>query len=235
LSRPGPRVLIADDDRATRRLLRIALKDHGYSVFEAASAAAAVAGASAVRPDVIILDITLADGSGIAAIGRLRELVKRPILILSPTGDEAAKIAALDAGADDYLTTPFGVGELLARLRVMLRHVAGIDTDAPFQTGELTADLTRRDVTVGGRAIRLTATEYEILKALIMAPGKVLTHRQLLRQVWGHGYEAESHLLRVNISNLRRKIEPDPRRPAYVLTELGVGYRLHVVVPAIVP
>jgi two-component system KDP operon response regulator KdpE len=230
LSRPGPRALIADEDRATRRLLRVSLKAAGYSVFEAATTAAAVAGASAVRPDVIVLNIARSDGSGIAAIRRLREFVRRPILVLSPNGDEAAKIAALDAGADDYLTTPFGVGELLARLRVMLRHVAGIEAGVPFQTGDLTADLTRRDVTVGGRAIRLTATEYEILKALIMAPGRVLTHRQLLRQVWGYGYEAAAHLLRVNISNLRRKLEPDPRRPAYVLTEMGVGYRLRVKV-----
>jgi len=232
MSRQGARVLVADDDRATRRLLRTALRAQGYSVFEAATTAAAVAGASAVRPDVIILDITLADGSGIDAIHRLREFVRRPILILSPSGDEAAKVAALDAGADDYLTTPFGVGELLARLRVMLRHVAGIDAVAPFQTGALVADLTRRDVTIDGCAVRLTATEYDLLKALILAPGSVLTHRQLLRQVWGRGYETASHLLRVNISNLRRKIERDPGRPAYILTELGVGYRLRVVARA---
>lgn len=224
---PGPRVLIVDDDVTLRRSLRGALKEQGYSVFEAVSGQAALTAASAIRPDVILLDTGLPD-DGIEVIHKLREFVKRPIIVLTAEGDEAHKIAALDAGADDYLTKPFGIGELLARLRVMLRHIAGIETGEPFRSGELEVDVTRRYVAVGGRPVQLTATEYELLKALVTATGKVLTHQKLLREVWGLGYETDSHMLRVNISNLRHKIEPNPARPMYILTEAGVGYRLRV-------
>lgn len=220
-------MLIVDDDLALRRFLRNALKEQGYSVFEAVSGEAALAAASAIRPDVILLDTGLPD-DGIDVIHKLREFVKRPIIVLTAEGDEAHKIAALDAGADDYLTKPFGIGELLARLRVMLRHIAGIETGEPFRSGELEVDLARRSVAVGGRAVHLTATEYDLLKALVSATGKVLTHQKLLTEVWGHGYETDSHMLRVNISNLRHKIEPDPANPIYVVTEAGVGYRLRV-------
>ena len=226
--KPGPRVLVVDDDPAMRRFLRSALNEEGYSVFDAADGIAALTAAAAIRPDLIILDTGLPDGDGIEVVQRLREFVKRPIIVLTEESTETKKIAALDAGADDYLTKPFGTGELLARLRVMLRHVAGIETAEPFRSGELVVDLANRLVTVGGQPAQLTPTEYEILKALVSATGKVLTHHQLLRHVWGRGYEAESHMLRVNISNLRHKLEPDPAHPIYILTESGVGYRLRV-------
>ena len=226
--KPGPRVLVVDDDPAMRRFLRSALNDEEYSVFDAADGTAALTAAAAIRPDLIILDTGLPDSDGIEVVRKLREFVKRPIIVLTEESTEAQKIAALDAGADDYLTKPFGIGELLARLRVMLRHVAGIETAEPFRSGDLIVDLANRLVTVGGQPVQLTPTEYEILKALVTATGKVLTHHQLLRQVWGRGYEAESHMLRVNISNLRHKIEPDQTRPTYILTESGIGYRLRV-------
>lgn len=226
--KPGPRVLVVDDDPAMRRFLRSALNDEEYSVFDAADGTAALTAAAAIRPDLIILDTGLPDSDGIEVVRKLREFVKRPIIVLTEESTEAQKIAALDAGADDYLTKPFGIGELLARLRVMLRHVAGIETAEPFRSGDLIVDLANRLVTVGGQPVQLTPTEYEILKALVTATGKVLTHHQLLRQVWGRGYEAESHMLRVNISNLRHKIEPDQARPTYILTESGIGYRLRV-------
>lgn len=226
--KPGPRVLVVDDDPAMRRFLRSALNDEEYSVFDAADGTAALTAAAAIRPDLIILDTGLPDSDGIEVVRKLREFVKRPIIVLTEESTEAQKIAALDAGADDYLTKPFGIGELLARLRVMLRHVAGIETAEPFRSGDLIVDLANRLVTVGGQPVQLTPTEYEILKALVTATGKVLTHHQLLRQVWGRGYEAESHMLRVNVSNLRHKIEPDQARPTYILTESGIGYRLRV-------
>jgi len=226
--KPGPRVLVVDDDPAMRRFLRSALNDEEYSVFDAADGTAALTAAAAIRPDLIILDTGLPDSDGIEVVRKLREFVKRPIIVLTEESTEAQKIAALDAGADDYLTKPFGIGELLARLRVMLRHVAGIETAEPFRSGDLIVDLANRLVTVGGQPVQLTPTEYELLKALVTATGKVLTHHQLLRQVWGRGYEAESHMLRVNVSNLRHKIEPDQARPTYILTESGIGYRLRV-------
>jgi two-component system KDP operon response regulator KdpE len=182
---PGPRILLVDRKPAMRRPLRDALRAAGYSVFEAATASAALAGASAFRPDVTVLSMRLPDGGGVALITRLREFVKRPIIVISAQDDEDELISALDAGADDYLTRPFGTGELLARLRVMLRHVAGIETGDSFQTGELEVDLSRRQVTMRGQPVQLTPTEYDLLKALATAVGKVLTQRQLLRQVWG--------------------------------------------------
>jgi two-component system KDP operon response regulator KdpE len=168
----------------------------------------------------------LPDLDGIEITRLLREWTRIPVIILSVRGQEADKIAALDAGADDYLTKPFGTGELLARMRAALRH-AGPPSEGPvFTSGELTVDLARRAVTVGEHEVQLTPTEYDLLRALVTHAGKVLTHHHLLREVWGMGYEEELHMLRVNISNLRRKIEPDPTRPRYLLTEPGVGYRL---------
>jgi two-component system KDP operon response regulator KdpE len=225
---PGPRVLVVDDDPAVRRFLRVSLKAAGFSVFEAGSAGAVSTAVAAIRPDAIILDLGLPDGSGIEVIRMLRESVQTPILILSVREEEVEKIGALDAGADDFLTKPFGIGELLARLRVCLRHTVPGEAGTPFQNGDLTVDLSQRIVTVAGRAVQLTPTEYDILKALIGARGKVLTSQQLLRQVWGVGYGTELHMLRVNISNLRRKLEQDPTRPVHIVTEPGVGYRLRV-------
>lgn len=157
---------------------------------------------------------------------RLREWTQVPIIVLSVRGQESDKIQALDCGADDYLTKPFGIGELLARLRAALRRVARAPDDPVVAVGDLVIDLARRRVTVGGREVRLTGTEYALLRTLALHAGKVLTHAQLLRAVWGPGYERESHLLRVNMSNLRRKVEPDPLKPRYLITEPGVGYRL---------
>jgi two-component system KDP operon response regulator KdpE len=202
------------------------LSAHGYTVFEAGSGQAAISAILADRPDLVILDLGLPDLDGIEITRLLREWTRIPVIILSVRGQEADKIAALDAGADDYLTKPFGTGELLARMRAALRH-AGPPSEGPvFTSGELTVDLARRVVTVGEHEVQLTPTEYDLLRALVTHAGKVLTHHQLLREVWGMGYEEELHMLRVNISNLRRKIEPDPTRPRYLLTEPGVGYRL---------
>jgi two-component system KDP operon response regulator KdpE len=178
----------------------------------------------------MILDLGLPDMDGIEVTRRLREWTPLPIIILSVRGQETDKIAALDAGADDYLTKPFSAGELLARMRVVLRRATQTTSEPVFTNGDLTVDLARRAVLLAGREIQLTPTEYDLLRVLVTHAGKVLTHHQLLREVWGVGYEQETHMLRVNISNLRRKIEPDPTRPRYVLTEPGVGYRLQTSV-----
>ncbi len=222
----GPRVLVVDDEAAIRRYLRASLAVHNYAVFEADSGRAALAAVTADRPDLIILDLGLPDLDGIEITRLLREWSPIPIIILSVRGQEADKIAALDAGADDYLTKPFGTGELLARMRVALRRAGQSRTEPILAVGDLAVDLGRRVVTVAGREVQLTPTEYDLLRVLATHAGRVLTHRQLLREVWGVGYEPETHMLRVNISNLRRKIESDPARPRYILTEPGVGYRL---------
>ena len=220
------RVLIVDDEPAIRRFLHASLAAHGYLVFEAASGQAAMAAITTQRPDVIILDLGLPDIDGVDVTRMLREWTQTPLIILSVRGQEEDKIAALDAGADDYLTKPFGMGELLARLRAALRRASHSVGESVFANGELVVDLTRRQVTISGREAQLTPTEYDLLRMLVTHAGQVLTHRHLLREVWGIGYEQETHILRVNISNLRRKIEPDPTRPRYILTEPGVGYRL---------
>lgn len=226
MTEPSPRVLVIDDEQAIRRFLRASLGAHNYKIFEAGSGQEGLNAVVIHRPDIIILDLGLPDMSGLAVTQQLREWSQIPIIILSVQEQEADKIAALDAGADDYLTKPFGVGELMARIRVALRHAAQPAVEPIFQTGDLEVDLARRQVRSANKSVQLTPTEYDLLKLLIMHAGKVLTHRQILRQVWGPGYTNELHLLRVNISNLRQKIEPDPARPRYILTEPGVGYRL---------
>ena len=220
------RVLVVDDEPAIRRYLRVALGAHDYTVFEAANGQEALAGVAGHRPDLVIIDLGLPDIDGLEVTRQLREWTHLPIIILSVRGEEAEKIAALDAGADDYLTKPFGAGELLARMRAAVRRASHPAVEPIFATGGLVVDLGRRLVTVGGAAVQLTPTEYDLLRLLVTHAGKVLTHHQLLREVWGAGYETETHILRVNVSNLRRKIEPDPARPHYILTEPGVGYRL---------
>ncbi len=222
----GIRVLVVDDERAIRRFLRAALNAHNYVVFEAADGQEAICSVIDNRPDLVILDLGLPDIEGIEVTRRLREWTSIPIIILSVREQEADKIGALDAGADDYLTKPFGIGELMARMRVVLRRLAEPDTSPAFQIDGLVVDLARRRVTVNDKEVSLTPTEYDLLRILVQHAGKVLIHRQLLSQVWGAGYESELHLLRVNISNLRRKLEADPTRPQYILTEPGVGYRL---------
>ncbi len=226
MTEPALRVLIVDDDQAIRRFLRTSLGAHNYVVFEAATGQEALEAVIANKPDVLILDLGLPDLDGIEVTRKLREWSRLPIIILSVREHEDDKIAALDAGADDYLTKPFGVGELLARLRVALRHAgAPAEEEAVFAQGDLLVDLARRIVKARGREVQLTPTEYSLLRVLITHAGKVLTHHQLLREVWGPGYEDESHLLRVNISNLRGKLEAEPARPQHILTEPGVGYR----------
>jgi two-component system KDP operon response regulator KdpE len=226
MTETGARVLVVDDESAIRRFLRVSLAAHGYVIFEADSGEAAMVVAATNRPDLIVLDLGLPDLDGVEVTRRLREWTRIPIIILSVRGQDADKIAALDAGADDYVVKPFGVGELLARMRVALRHVTPAGDDPVFVVDELVIDRARREVKVAGREMQLTPTEYGLLCALAAHAGKVLTHRQLLRELWGPGYEQETHMLRVNISNLRRKLEPDPTRPHYIRTEPGVGYRL---------
>jgi two-component system KDP operon response regulator KdpE len=217
-----------DDEAAIRKFLRAALSAHDFLIAEAASGREALSAAVTFRPDLVILDLGLPDADGIEVTRKLREWAQTPIIVLSVRDQEAAKIGALDAGADDYLTKPFGIGELLARMRVALRHAAKTSDEPVFVVGELAVDLARRLVTVGGAEVQLTPTEYDLLRTLVAHAGKVITHRQLLKQVWGVAYETESHLLRVNMSNLRRKLEPDPSRPRFIVTEPGVGYRLAV-------
>ena len=222
----GLRVLIVDDERAIRRYLHASLNAHGYVVTEAASGQEALTAAAADHPDLIILDLGLPDLDGLEVTRRLREWSHVPILILSVREQEKDKIAALDAGADDYLTKPFGTGELMARMRAALRRLSRNGDDPVYSIGDLKVDLAKRLVTLKEKEVALTPTEYDLLRVLIVNTGRVLTHHQLLSQVWGQNYEDEMHLLRVNISNLRRKIEPDPARPQILTTEPGVGYRI---------
>jgi two-component system, OmpR family, KDP operon response regulator KdpE len=226
MSEQGLRVLVVDDERAIRRFVRAALTSQGHTVVEAETAQAGISAATTERPDLIILDLGLPDLDGIEVVRRLREWSTTPIIVLSVRSHEEDKIAALDAGADDYITKPFATGELAARMRVAVRHAPYHPPEPIFRSGELTVDLTRRVVLLAEREIDLTPVEYGLLKALVTHAGKVLTHGQLLAQVWGPGYQNQRHLLQVNVSNLRRKLEADPTRPRYITTEPGVGYRL---------
>ena len=223
---PGLRILVVDDERAIRRYLHASLTAQGIVVVEASNGEEALKAAALERPDLVILDLGLPDMDGAEVTRRLREWTQIPIIVVSVREREEDKIAALDAGADDYLTKPFGIGELMARIRVAVRRSATPENEPVFQVGELVVDLAHRSVVVRDQAVTLTPTEYDILRTLIQHAGFVLTHRQLLRAVWGAGYEEETHLLRVNVSNLRAKIEAEPSRPQYILTEPGVGYRL---------
>ena len=221
------RILVVDDEAPIRRYLRATLGAQGFSVYESASGEEALQAVLSHRPDIIILDLGLPDMDGIEVTRRLREWSQTPIIILSVREAEQDKIAALDAGADDYLTKPFGTGELLARMRVALRKQSSAANEPVFLSAGLIMDFARRLVMVNEKEIQLTPTEYDLLKVLVTHAGKVITHHQLLHQVWGDGYD-DMHILRVNISNLRGKIEPDPSRPTYIHTEPGVGYRLKV-------
>ena len=225
MSEGKTRILIVDDERSIRRFLSASLSGK-YEVIQAADGEEALRTVVAERPDLLILDLGLPDIDGVEVTRRLREWTQIPIIVVSVREQESDKIAALDAGADDYLTKPFGAGELEARIRVALRRAAQPDSQVIFTSDDLTVDLASRTVKVDGNEISLTPTEYDILRALVQHAGKVLTHSQLLRTVWGIAYEDENHLLRVNVSNLRRKVEKDPARPKHVITEPGVGYRL---------
>ena len=222
-----PRILVIDDELSIRRFLHAVLVGE-FSLHEAENGHSGLAAAAAVRPDVILLDLGLPDLEGIEVIKRIREWSPVPIIVLSVREHENDKIAALDAGADDYLTKPFGVGELLARIRAAMRRTRQQASDPVFESGNLLIDLNLRRVTVSGADVQLTPTEYDLLRMLVTHAGKVLTHSQILKQIWGLAYLEQPHVLRVNISNLRRKIEADPSRPRHITTEPGVGYRLKV-------
>jgi len=225
----GPVVVVIEDEPQIRRFLRPTLVGQGYRVVEAATGQDGVLQAATRQPDIVVLDLGLPDMDGLEVIRRLREWTAVPIVVLSARGQERDKIAALDAGADDYVAKPFAVGELLARIRVALRHAARSErepTDSTFVVGNVRVDLARRRVVVGDTEIHLTRTEYKLLTTLIRHAGKVLTHRQLLQEVWGPPYADQTHYLRVYMGQLRHKLEADPARPRFLLTEPGVGYRL---------
>lgn len=221
-------VLVVDDEVQIRRFLRISLEAGGYHVYEAGTGKEAILIAAKVRPDLLILDLGLPDLDGIEVVKQVREWTKMPIIILSVRDADSDKVAALDAGADDYLTKPFSTEELLARLRVALRHTQPEPDQRAFTTGDLHIDLTRRLVTLRGEPVKLTPTEYALLRLMVQHAGRVLTHRQILKEVWGPAYIDESHYLRVYFSQLRQKLEENPALPKYLLTEPGVGYRLAV-------
>jgi two-component system KDP operon response regulator KdpE len=219
------RVLVVDDEPQILRALETTLGGAGYDVRSASTAAEALAAAAAGRPDVVILDLVLPDGSGVEVSRELRRWSTAPIIVLSVVEDEREKVAALDAGADDYVTKPFGIDELLARVRAALRR-SNPSGDPKVTIGELEVDLEKRSVNVGGERVSLTPNEFDMLALFARNEGKLLTHRAILKAVWGPAYSSESHYLHVYVSQLRRKIEPDPARPRYLLTEAGAGYRL---------
>lgn len=220
------RILVIDDELAIRRFLHTVLSNEEFILHEAEGGHAGLAAAAAFRPDVILLDLGLPDLDGVEVIRRIREWSQVPVIVISVREREDDKIAALDAGADDYLTKPFGVGELMARIRAALRRSLRQVSEPIFTSGDLVVDLTLRRVTVRGEDVQLTPTEYDLLRLFVNHAGKVLTHSQILKQIWGLAYQEQPHVLRVNISNLRRKIEADPSRPRHIITEPGVGYRL---------
>ncbi|MBJ6724471.1 response regulator [Geomesophilobacter sediminis] len=221
-----PKILVVDDETAIQRFLKTALDNGEYAVHQAENGHAALAAAVSLRPDVVLLDLGLPDLDGVEVIRRIREWSQVPIIVISVREREDEKVRALDAGADDYLTKPFGIGELMARIKVALRRSLQQVPDPVLQIGALCVDLPRRRVTVDGVEVQLTPTEYDLLRLLASHAGKVLTHSQILKQIWGTAYVEQPHVLRVNISNLRRKVEPDPSRPRWIVTEPGVGYRL---------
>jgi two-component system KDP operon response regulator KdpE len=229
MSDGAPLVLVVEDEPQMRRFIRASLTSHGYRLLEAERASEAVALATSHNPELVLLDLGLPDLDGLELTRQLREWSRVPIIVLSARGREEDKVAALDAGADDYLTKPFGVNELLARMRVALRHAQGAGAPtAPqvFELGELRMDLVRREVTRAGQEIHLTPIEYKLLALFAQHAGKVLTHRQILKEVWGAAYASQTHYVRVHLAELRKKIEADPSRPKLLVTEPGVGYRL---------
>jgi two-component system KDP operon response regulator KdpE len=223
---PGPIALVVDDEPQMRRFLRASLGVHGYRVIEASTATEALMLASSHNPAIILLDLGLPDGDGMAVTRRLREWTQVPIVIISARGMDDDKVAVLDAGADDYLTKPFSVAELLARMRVALRHATPEAVQQTLEFGALHIDLTRRLVARDGVAIHLTPLEYKLLTLLARHAGKVLTHRQILKEVWGPGAVDQPHYVRVHMAELRKKVERNPARPEWLLTEPAVGYRL---------
>ncbi|MGH7309088.1 MAG: response regulator [Candidatus Rokuibacteriota bacterium] len=226
---PEPAVVLIEDEPQIRRFLRATLASQGYRLFEATTGADGLVEVASRLPDVIVVDLGLPDMDGLVVIRRLREWTAVPIIVLSARGQEQDKVAALDAGADDYVSKPFGASELMARIRVALRHTAGAfheGGEATFKVGDLQVDFVRRQVVLASREIRLTPIEYKLLTTLARHAGKVVTHQQLLREVWGPSHTDQSHYVRVYMAHLRHKLEAEPARPRYLLTEPGVGYRL---------
>jgi len=226
---PEPVVVLMEDEPQIRRFLRATLTGQGYRLFETTNGADGLIEVASRQPDVVIVDLGLPDMDGLEVIRRMREWTAVPVIVLSARGQERDKVTALDAGADDYVSKPFGAGELLARIRVALRHTAGAShegEDAAFTVGELEVDQLRRHVTLRGAEIKLTPIEYKLLTTLVRHAGKVVTHQQLLREVWGPSHDDQPHYVRVYMAHLRHKLETEPARPRYLLTEPGVGYRL---------
>jgi two-component system KDP operon response regulator KdpE len=221
-----PNALVIDDELQIRRLLRVCLEANGYRVIEAATGQEGITQAAQHPPDVVLLDLGLPDMDGVTVLKRLREWSRVPVVVLSVRDREDDKVAALDNGADDYVTKPFGTAELLARLRVAQRHGMPAGESPVFRSGDLEMDLTARVVKLKGREVKLTATEYSLLRLFVQYAGKVLTHRQILKEVWGPGYVEQTHYLRVYIAHLREKLETEPSNPRLIVTEPGVGYRL---------
>jgi two-component system KDP operon response regulator KdpE len=229
MSRLRATILLIEDDPSMRRFLRVTLENHDYKVLEATRGEEGLRHASVGQPDLVILDLGLPDMDGLEVTLQLRKWTAMPVIVISARGREQDKVSALDAGADDYLTKPFGVEELLARVRVALRHRAAANQDtgaAQFAVGALRVDLSRREVFRDGTSIRLTPNEFRLLAVLVKNAGRVLTHRQLLREVWGPGSSEDTHYLRVYMNQIRQKLERDSSRPKYLITEAGVGYRL---------
>ena len=223
---PAPRVLIVDDEPQIVRGLTIILRSAGYTVEAAGTKAEALAALASRPPDALVLDLVLPDGQGVEVCEQVRRWSGLPILVLSAVGDEREKVRALDAGADDYVTKPFGTDELLARLRAVLRRSADVGGSPQLKIGELIIDVLDRQVVRAGAEVHLTPIEFDLLSVLAQHHGRLVTHRQLLREVWGPEYGEETHYLRVHVAHIRAKLEPDPSRPQYLLTEPGVGYRL---------
>ncbi len=224
----GTKVLVVDDEKAIRRFLQTVFTAHGVETAEAVSGTTALAAAAAFRPDLVMLDLGLPDMDGVTVIRRLREWSEVPIIVLSVREAEDQKVAALDAGAADYVTKPFGTGELLARMRAALRRSSPATTEPVFRSGDLEVDISDRRVRLAGKSVALTPVEFDLLRHFVLHAGKVFTHRQILVAVWGPGYADDRHLLQVNVSNLRHKIEAEASRPRHLVTEPGVGYRLTV-------
>jgi len=222
----GPRIVIIDDEIQIRRFLRIALTSHGYVVKDVGTGSEGLNAVAMFSPDLVVLDLGLPDIDGLEVVRQLREWTKVPIIILSVKEQENDKITALDFGANDYVTKPFGMGELLARIRAAMRHTVGVEEQPVLQFDDLTLDLVHRRISRDNNEIKLTLTEYEIVKYLAINAGKVITHKALLHTVWGTAYEKEVQYLRVYIGQIRRKLELDPSRPRHIITESGVGYRL---------
>ena len=227
MSEAGPLVLVVEDEPQMRRFIRASLTSHGYRIVEAELAAEAMRLATSHNPDLVLLDLGLPDGDGLTLTRELRGWSKVPILVVSARGREEDKVEALDAGADDYLTKPFGVNELLARMRVALRHARTAEGSTPvLEFGDLRVDFARREVTTYGTLVHLTPIEFKLLSLLANHAGKVLTHRHILKEVWGPAQASRTHYVRVHMAELRKKIEREPARPRWLVTEPGVGYRL---------